>query len=84
MEQEKSCNNCKHYCRYYVKQNIRFKAISKGHCCHDELFGKSIPELCAYWEDNAEREELRERAVKEALGDMCKKLGDILAVLSDD
>ena len=94
---EKSCNNCKHYYRYYIKRKIKFSPLDKGHCGYPDkrnaikkvTDGKAAakkfakPELCEYWEDSAAGEEYAQTLIKKSLEGISQRLYDLVTVFRD-
>ena len=80
MEEGKSCNNCKHYHRYYVRSGVGFCLLNKGHCSHPKRRRGAVPELCGHWEID-EREEQRIYALKKNLEEIVHRLTHIITAL---
>lgn len=86
MEQEKKCQNCKHYVAHYVIDNTRLLSID-GHCINHELNEKQIRnryrlhENCEHWESDVSRKIEQKENIKTALREINKHLKQMEMIL---
>lgn len=87
-DNEKSCDNCRFYVAYYVKRNMCYAPIYKGHCVHENIIRSRRKEkeltLCEFWEDVSTKKEERKKSIKETLELMSGRLNEMVLILKDD
>lgn len=77
---EKSCYNCKHFKRYFIRARGKFRATSKGVC---DLWPRKVA-LCEKWEEKADdRAEIQENLAYK-MTSLRRELSDLLDLLQAD
>ncbi|MDE6273823.1 MAG: hypothetical protein K2L87_02090 [Clostridiales bacterium] len=86
---EKTCENCKYFCCYYVKVNAHIRRAGVGHCICPELSRKrnkdrkALDAGCEFWAAD-DREEKRRELIKEALWQTVKRIEEIAAIMEEE
>ena len=77
---EKSCYNCKHFKRYFIRARGKFRATSKGVC---DLWPRKVA-LCEKWEEKTDdRAEIQENLAYK-MTSLRRELSDFLDLLQAD
>ena len=77
---EKSCYNCKHFKRYFIRARGKFRATGKGVC---DLWPRKVA-LCEKWEEKTDdRAEIQENLAYK-MTSLRRELSDLLDLLQAD
>ena len=87
MQQEKKCENCYYYKKYYTVINVRLLEVG-GFCINDAVFPRQTqkrfkPELCQLWKPEKERIEKEKENIIGKINTMHKRLNDIALIIKN-
>ena len=86
MEEEKTCENCRHFRRYYIKQRLRFSPREFGECRVPNLKDRKKVHFpyernCPRWQTNEEEEALRRELARRAFGNVNERIDELISLL---
>ena len=77
---EKSCYNCKHFKRYFIRARGKFRATSKGVC---DLWPRKVA-LCEKWEEKTDDSAEIQENLAYKMTSLRRELSDLLDLLQAD
>ena len=77
--QENNCQNCKHFARYFLKANLKYKPTSDGFCANIYVRAKRGCQKivdCKYWEKLPDKNN-EILSIDEEMRSICKRIKEI-------
>ena len=84
---EKTCENCKFFRRYYVRYRLRFFVCDTGLCMRyrkKKMLEHPFKDSCSRWEIKEDDEEWRKELAPRAILAVYERLEELAALLRDE